>query len=181
MLAVEISVDLVALTKAAKGGFLKLAVLLRKLHDVVHDSGDPNSQMSFEVILKKAGVSRRRAYYLIEIDRVFGQFDIPRKRLSSLGWTKLAVLSQHVTAENLNSLLDLAESCTVEELKAELASYGIEPATRFLTFRLNDGQYAGVLGALLAYGAKQTSGGGLGGKENALVKVCSSSLSAKLV
>ena len=179
MHATEMSVDIVEISKAAKGNFLKLAKLLRKLHDMIHDGDDPEPQATFEIIMKKARISRRKAYYLIEVERVFGKFDIPYKRLSSIGWTKLAVMTRHVTEKNLNDLLDLADACTVEELKAEFSTEGGEPATRFLTFRLGESQYASVLGALLAFGAKIAKSGRLGGKEAALVKLCGVSLTAK--
>jgi hypothetical protein len=133
---------------------------------------ESNKDLSdFRSCLKKAGISKRKGYYLLVIDRVYPPLKIPRERLIAIGWTKLGFLAKYTDEEQLELMLEAAESQTVEELKAFLA--GRDPPTDVVTLRFTSQQYGIFAGLLLSNGAYLLTGGGLANKEMALMKVAS--------
>ena len=123
----------------------------------------------FEKCCDNAGIGKRKAAYLIEIDKVYGPLDIPMKRLTAIGWTKLSVMAKHIDPTNLDDWLKLAETNTVEQIEDFLA--GKDAAPNKVTLRFNDKDYAVFSGSLLANGAYLTPGGGIANKEPALLKI----------
>jgi hypothetical protein len=144
--------DVINLAKAGDDHFLDLASRLRELHDLLTDDEGRSNLDAFADCIRRAGISRRKAYYLIEIDQVYGPMKVSRKRLAMTGWTKLGIIAKYVTARNLSHWLETADSCTAEELKAHVASRGTPG--RPLTFRLSDTEFDVVVGALLLHGAR---------------------------
>jgi hypothetical protein len=78
-----------ALSSDVEDKFLELGRALRQLLD-----RDP---ALFQQVVKKRGLGRRKAYYLVEVSRRFEPLPISRAKLKKVGWTKLQIIGQHVT------------------------------------------------------------------------------------
>lgn len=166
----QIAARIEQLAKEPADTFLDLAKALRQLHDLAMDlkkTGKPNDL--FESTLAKAKIGLRKAHYLVEIDRTFSPLKIPKKLLLKLGWTKLALLSRHVTPDNWQSLLGFAEDVNVYELKAELQ--GDVLPSHVVTLRFTEEQFDTFASNLLINGAYLVGAGGLANKEVALMRV----------
>jgi hypothetical protein len=111
-----------------------------------------------------------RPYYLLAIDRDFGDLGIPESRLQQIGWTKLALIGPHLSETNKELLLASAEKHTVKELELLMQGEVPVPDTRFVVFYLNPGDYERFAKLLRKNGAVK-SGRGLFNKEKALMKV----------
>lgn len=155
--------------KEGDSRFLEVGKLLRGFYDSL-DGEDGMKSHALAELLKSTGIARRRAYYWIEIDRVFSELDVPTQRLTAIGWTKLGIIAKHVDAVSLEAWLTFAEKNTVEELNALLKDQ--EPPAHTLRFKLTEKQYAIVAGTLLGNGAYLTAGAGLANRELALMKIC---------
>lgn len=140
--------------------FLELGSLLRQVQN--SSSGDFKKLCSFPEL------GRRKAYYLVAIDKAFADKDVPAERLRKIGWTKLAMLAPHVTDENVDDALLFAELHTVKNIEA--AVHGMEPIIGGRTVLLNftADQFAAFSTAIVAHGAIK-NGKGFIGKEAALV------------
>ncbi len=102
----------IALAEDVDDNFLELGKALRQLND-----RDPDL---FQKVYNKTKVGRRLAYYLVEISRVFDPLPVPRSRLKKIGWTKLQLIGKHVNANNLDDLLELAETNSTKALERQL-------------------------------------------------------------
>jgi hypothetical protein len=140
--------------------FLELASLLRQVRE--------KSPQSFKTLTSIPQLGRRKAYYLVSIDKAFGDKNVPSVRLKKIGWTKLAALAPHITKENLEEALLFAELHTVRNIEAVV--HGLEPILDGRTVVLNftAEQFAEYEGAILANGAIK-DGDGYKGKEAALM------------
>jgi len=127
----------------------------------------------FAQIAKLGGVSLRCAYHFAKIDRAFGDLAIDQGRLLGIGWTKLAVIADHVSTSNYEQLLELAETSTVRELARIVQSKLPVPGERCILLYLKPGQFAVFEKAILANGGKK-AGKGLARKEAALIKALTS-------
>jgi hypothetical protein len=156
------SLVLTTLTSIAKldDDFLELASLLHKLQQT--------SSEDFKKLINMPQLGRRKAYYLVSIDKAFGDKQVPAERLKKIGWTRLAALAPHITDENLEDALLFAESNTVRNIEAVV--HGLEPIIggRNVLFNFTAEQFAVFSTAILAHGAMQ-NGEGFVGKEAALV------------
>lgn len=141
--------------------FLELASLLRHLNDTAPDD--------FHRFLAIRQLGQRKGYYLVEIDRAFSDLDVPPFRLNQIGWTKLQVIAPHVTPDNVDQMLTLAETHTTESLKAIMR--GDEPIIggRSVLLLFTAEQFARFSAAILKCGAIK-NGEGFIGKEAALTK-----------
>ena len=72
------------LSKDVEDNFLELGKSLRELQH-----RDP---ALFRQFVANANIGRRKAYYLIEVSRIFDPLPIPRARLRKIGWTKLQLI-----------------------------------------------------------------------------------------
>lgn len=110
--------NLSALSKVIKSAmdsdFLTLARRLREVHDIDTDM--------FPLVIEAVGISTRKAYALIQIDRSFWNLNLDRDRLLSIGWPKTTILARHINQENCEQLLSLAEEHNVDNLAAILSS-----------------------------------------------------------
>lgn len=149
--------------------FLEAARYLREIQDEHPDD--------FASVAKKLKIGNRKAYNLAQIDRSFHDLGVATDRLRRIGWTKLALLSSYVDADNVEELLALAESGTAHELKMYLRGSTFDPEGKAVLLYLDKQQYALFEQALLAAGAIEHSRGLLN-KEEALTKLLSASLSA---
>ena len=165
----NVAKSIAQLAKEGDARFLEIGKLLRELYDEL-DGEDGLKGDVLAKILKGTGISRRRAFYWIEIDRVFGQLKVSPVRLARIGWTKLSLITKRVDDENIGAWLDFVEKGTADALRAFLK--GQELPAHTMVLKLSDKQYGFIAGTLLANGAYLTSGAGLGNKELALMRVC---------
>jgi hypothetical protein len=140
--------------------FLELASLLRQVKET--------SQKDFKKLYSIPRLGRRKAYYLVSIDKAFADKNVSPKRLTKIGWTKLATLAPHITDENLEDALVFAELNTVKNIEAVV--HGLEPIIggRSILLNFTAKQFAAFSAAILAHGATK-NGQGFIGKEAALV------------
>lgn len=176
MLNTEGSSDVAQLVKSAKRNFLKLARVLKKIHDEAVAKDPANGKATFEKMLEPTSIKLRKAYYLIEIEEVFGDLNLPSVRLSNIGWTKLAVIAPFVGLGNLEELLTLAEQLKTRELKSALKNDGQEPISQFVSLAFTKAQYDTFRDALLKFGASLTPKDGWFGKEKAITAICVAAL-----
>ena len=141
--------------------FLELASLLRRLHQT-----DPEW---FRQIIAIPQLGRRKAYYLLQIDRVFGDLPVERFRLNQIGWTKLQVIAEDVTLQNYEELIALAEAHTVENLKAIMRGEKPILKGRSVLLHFTRKQFRVFSKAILKHGAIK-NGAGFIRKEKALTK-----------
>ena len=126
------------------------------------------------------GMSRRAAYYLVDVWDRIRDLDVPRDRLAAIGWTKLAILARHRPEKITEKDLKLAETCIVDALAAALDGSPLKsPKIHKVLLRLTATQYKRFEATLLANGAKAPKNGrGLAGKERALMKALDNSAPA---
>ena len=148
-----------ALSSDVEDKFLELGRSLRQLLD-----RDP---ALFQQVVKKR-LGRRKAYYLVEVSRKFEPLPISRARLKKIGWTKLQIIGQHVTKDNVEELVSLAEQLKTKQLERKMQ--GDEPLNNAhcVLMYFSPKQYAEFEEALLKNGAER-SGRGIVGKEEALI------------
>jgi hypothetical protein len=144
----------------AEERFLELAALLRRLK--------ATQPQGFLAVIGLPKLGRRKAFYLIEIDEAFGGLPHLRPRLVSIGWSKLSQIAKHATPENVESLLQLAESHTEHELRLLLKGVAIKPGGRLVLLYLDPDQFGLFSKVLRQHGAKKGKKGLLD-KEAALV------------
>lgn len=115
------------LAGAVDENFLELARALRELQDA-----DPDE---FTRIVNNSGLGKRKAYYLVGIDRTFSKIPVPKLRLKKIVWTKLNVLTRAITKSNYAELLKAAEQYTAKELEKYIAGQTPEEKKRaFLAY-----------------------------------------------
>ena len=152
--------DALLLISRLDDSFLELGSLLRQLQET--------SPHDFKALISTPQLRRRKGYYLVDIDRAFGGNEQLRPRLNKIGWTKLAMIAKHVTQDNREDLLQLAEAHTARNLQAIMR--GDEPIIggRVILLHFTGEQFAAFSKAILAHGAIQ-NGDGFIGKEMALI------------
>jgi hypothetical protein len=89
-----------SLSADVEDNFLDLGKTLRQLLD-----RDPDA---FAQVRRKSNLGRRKAYYLVEVSRIFDPLPIARSRLKTIGWTKLQLLGKQIDKGNAQELLELA-------------------------------------------------------------------------
>lgn len=165
----EMAAEIAWLAQEFDEKFLPLAKALREFRDALLGQGKTDPFGLFDAVCKNAGIGRRKAFYLIEIDRIYGTLNIPMHRLTAIGWTKLCVMAKHIDPQDLEEWLKLGETHTVAEIRDILA--GEDATPNWVTLRFSNANYAVFRSALIANGALLTSGGGLAGKEPAILKI----------
>ncbi len=141
--------------------FLTLAANLRVIHDTAPDD--------FRELAKLRILGRRKAYYLVQIDRVFGGEQEMTVRLNRVGWTKLQIIAPYVTKENRKALVELAEAHTAVNLKAMMRGQAPILGGRTVVLHFAKNQFAAFAEAILAHGAVK-NGEGFLDMEPALIK-----------
>ena len=132
------------------------------------DSCSTENQTCFSRSWPRDHLGRRKAYYLVEVSRIFDPLPVPRSRLRKIGWTKLQLIGKHVNPENLDDLLTLAESTNSKELERQMRGEQPLGNAHCVVMYFSPKQYAEFEEALLKNGAKQ-SGRGMVDKEKALI------------
>ena len=150
-----------ALSPDVEDTFLELGRSLRQLLD-----RDPGL---FQQVVKKR-LGRRKAYYLVEVSRKFEPLPISRARLKKIGWTKLQIIGQHVTKDNVEELVGMAEQLKTKQLERKMQGDDPISNAHCVLMYFSPTQYAEFEEALLKSGAER-SGRGMIGKEGALINV----------
>jgi len=153
-----------ALSKNVDDAFLELGRTLRQLQD--------REPQRFQDIVAKSDLGRRKAYYLVDVSRVFDPLQVSRARLRKVGWTKLAMIAKQVTQDNIDELLDLAEQNNAKELERMMRGEKPLGNSHCVLMYFSPKQYEEVEEALVHHGARKAERGrGLVEKEKALLKM----------
>jgi len=148
------------MSKNVEDNFLDLGRYLRQLLD--------REPELFQEIIVKCDLGRRKAYYLVEVSRTFDPLPISRPRLKKLGWTKLQIIGKHVTKDNVEELVTLAENHSVKQLERLMQGDAPMKNAHCVLMYFTPKQYAELEAALLKNGGER-SGRGIVGKEEALI------------
>lgn len=148
------------LSRELDDNFVELGSLLRDIHEA--------EPARFKDFIKESAIDGRKAYYLIALDKTFGPLKISKKKLTSLGWTKLMTIQPYVTKDNVTKLLEIASENTVAKLRKIVQGQLPDTSERVLLFYFDEPQMAFVRAILLRFGA-EPSGRGLSNKEAALI------------
>jgi hypothetical protein len=142
--------------------FLELGRSLRQLLD-----RDPEL---FKKIVAKANLGRRKAYYLVEVSRIFDPLPVPRSRLRKIGWTKLQLIGKHIEPDNMEELLQLAESTNAKDLERHMRGEKPLGNAHCVLMYFSPKEYKELEEALIRNGGTR-SGRGILNKEKALINV----------
>jgi len=125
----------------------------------------------FLTVAKQFGVSKRKAYYLVEIDKAFDKLKVDHRRLNRIGWTKLRLIAPEINARNCEELLRLAEDKSAYDLARLVTDDQADPDAKVhsVLLYLSSDQYEVFRDVLEAHGAKVTSSG-ISEKEQALTR-----------
>jgi len=126
----------------------------------------------FEKVASAAGLSRRRAFYLMQVHGRFHPFASHAHRLAQIGWTKLQILSPIIDKDNFDEMLILAETNSVNVLKILVRGKSTTVSNRCVLIYFNVDQYAIYEEAIMANGGGKR-GRQLTGQESALTKALS--------
>ena len=132
-------------------------------------AGEPSDGSLFLDEAKKQKLSRRKAYYLVEVFEAFRNLPVPKERLLNIGWTKLQMMCGYMTPENYPNLLSEAEKHPVHRFREILEGEWPETAKHCVLIYLFPEEYEIFCKVLKAHGAKPRPRG-LQGKEEALMK-----------
>jgi hypothetical protein len=131
--------------------FMELGRALAQLYD-----RDPDL---FRQLVAKSNIGPRKAYDLVEVSRTFEPLAIPRDQLCKIGWPKLQLIGKHVTPDNLDALLHLAEESTVEDLKHHLRGWKRPAGNAHCMLRyFSPKSYEQLGGALVSKGGAPSAG-----------------------
>jgi hypothetical protein len=158
----ELYQKVVSLSSTIDENFLELAKSLRQLQD-----NDPDE---FKRAVSNSRLGARKAYYLVEIDKVFSKIPVPKHRLKAIGWTKLQKLSAHINKSNYADLLKKAEAHTAKDLDTVLRGEQPVANKRAVLTYFSQEDYADLEKAMLKFGGER-SGRGIINKEEALLKM----------
>lgn len=150
------------LSKNVDDAFLELGRTLRQLLD--------REPQQFQEIVAKSDLGRRKAYYLVDVSRVFDPLQVSRARLKRVGWTKLAMVAKQVRQDNVDELLDLAEQNNVKELDRIMRGEKPLGNSHCVLMYFSPKQYEELEEALVHHGARK-AGRGLVEKEKALLRM----------
>jgi hypothetical protein len=150
------------LSSDVEDNFLELGKTLRQLMD-----RDPDL---FHQIIQKSNLGRRKAYYLVEVSRIFDPLPILRARLRKIGWTKLQLIGKHVQPHNMEDLLMLAESINAKELERRMRGEKSMSNAHCVLMYFGPKDYAELEDTLVKYGGVR-SGRGIQNKEEAMLSM----------
>jgi hypothetical protein len=161
------------LSKDVEDNFLELGRTLRQLSDRDTDL--------FTQMVAKSNIRRRKAYYLVEVSRIFDPLPVPRSRLKKIGWTKLQLIGKHVTPDNLNDLLTLCENNNAKEIERQMRGEAPKDNAHCVLMYFSPNEFAELEEALVENGANRVpqKRGAMQGKESALIKLVRSWRAAK--
>lgn len=160
----ELKARALELASRPEENFLELAKCLRMLNEI--------DRTQFRRVYEKLSLGKRKAHYLVEINRQFEGSKLPKSRLNNIGWTKVQIIGKHLTRKNADKLLRLAEKHTVHDLKLLMQGKKPMPKIHCVQMYFNPHQYRAFEKAVVHHGAVRR-GRGLVNKEQALVQLIS--------
>ncbi|SDA34244.1 hypothetical protein SAMN02799622_05740 [Methylobacterium sp. UNC378MF] len=110
---------------------------------------------AFEDIISQAKISRRRAFYLLEVRERFQPYMRDAARLRAIGWTKLKVLAPVINTENADDLLATAETASAQKLSQILRGAVVSSKSRCVLLYLTPEQHDLYERMILAHGGKR--------------------------
>lgn len=116
-------------------------------------------------LLRDLKIKKRKAYYLAEVARTLAELRVSEKRLLKIGWTKLQIVHTHLTSENCETLLALAEDLPVYRLREYLATGEVEQPKHCVQLYFNNEEFEVFQQTLATYG----NGHGQRERETALI------------
>ncbi len=125
---------------------------------------------AFAQVIAEAGISRRRAYYVLGLRERFAPFMAHEGRLRAIGWTKLTVLAPFITSENIEEMLALAETNSAKRLAQVVAGVTQPPVLRCVLLYLAPQDYVRFSEVVIQHGGKRR-GRQLIGSEAALMTI----------
>jgi hypothetical protein len=140
--------------------FLELAALLRKLQE--------KSPADFKSLISIPQLGKRKAYYLVVIDRAFGGYPQLRERLLKVGWTRLALIAPYVTAGDVDDALQFAEANSAWAIRQALKGKDLPVGARSVLLHFSPEQFAFFATEILKHGAVK-NGEGFIDKELAVI------------
>lgn len=140
--------------------FLDLAALLRKLKE--------KSPTDFKTLSSIPQLGRRKAYYLLSIDRVFGGQPHLRERLMKVGWTRLAFVAPHVMPDDVEDALLFAEMNSAWAIQEAVKGKGLPVGARSVLLHFKSEQFSYFAQEIVKHGAVK-NGEGFVDKEVAVI------------
>ena len=142
--------------------FVALGKVLTQLRDI--------SAADMKQFCNEAGISTRKAYYLIALTKKIEPLNIPAADLAQIGWTKLVVIAKVLTADNWQGHFALALISTTRDLTNTMKGVRPTPGMRSMVLFFKPDDYAKFAKSVLAHGAKQ-DGAHLLYREDALLRI----------
>lgn len=139
----------------------------RRLREIEDDNPE-----EFSAVAKLLKIGYRRASDLAQVDRAFRDLKVDRNTLTTIGWTKLQLLSRKINKLNCGQLLEMAAGANVRDLKRILKYEFPIPKARCVVLYFSNAEYALFAKVILAHGAKKYARG-IVDKEVALSKALS--------
>ncbi len=124
----------------------------------------------FNDLIDKGLMKRRRAYYLRRVGQLLETGAITQSDAEQIGWTKLVVIADTITARNAAKLLRLALDNSAQELKRIMREDDQKRAPHCVLIYFSPHQYRQFRKAMVLHGATST-GRGLAGKEQAIMRL----------
>jgi hypothetical protein len=170
-----LKLGVIELAKKPRLNFYKLAVSIEKLH--IKDLS------AFGQIPMQTGMSRRRAYYLLDVGRLIRSWELSPATAEAIGLMKLQIITRHALENDgasdvkLETYLSLALSTKVRDLRNMLDGE-VTSKIRAEVFHLTLEEQFELRKALVAYGAQKVPAG-LSSKEIALMRLAKAAMKAK--
>lgn len=168
----DLKKKIIKLVAAPERNPADLARALRKLHDI--DSA------AWATFLEERGIKRRRAYYLVKIDKQLSALGIRKSIIDKLGWTRLAIITPCLDVRNKSELLVRAEASSTAQLRAMVRRWkaggkkkvaATSKPLRCVLLYFTTEQYEEFEDAIRSNGGERAGNDGLANKEAAIVEI----------
>lgn len=129
-------------------------------------------------LIEKSGLGARKAYHLMTIWRQVQELSLSETKVNAIGWSKMLELLPYLTADNKNTLLDIAQGkskygpVTITKLRYLVQSDvpELHSELRYMILSMTQRQAKIIDNALIRFGAKRSRRGrGLSKRAEALV------------
>lgn len=127
---------------------------------------------SYKKVLSEAGMSRRKAYYLVGVSERLAGIGLSENHLRRIGWWKLAIVARHLTKRNAKRLIALAARHRAKDLPGAIAGKARLGNRHRVLLLFSAAQYRQFASALMRHGAS-AGGRGLVNKEQAIMSMIS--------
>ena len=142
--------------------FVALGHALRQLRE--------RDSVLFNQAIGKIGLSPRKARDLVKFSPSFASLQSTPAHLRAIGFPKLQIIAPHLTDDNIDQMLELAENYAIAELKTLLKGDGPATNVKGVTMYFGPEEFRTFEEVLLKHGALR-SGKRLLKKEEALLRL----------